>query len=290
MNHSTLFLGLNTIDIQFLIHRYPQENTKTKALDNAVHIGGPATNAAITHAFLGGQSFLLTCIGKNEFSPFVKRNLDAFGVKYQDLTPEYTGSPTFASVLTSEEDGERTIFSYAPKHQACNHNLRDQIQFREFSSLLLDGFHPEVALQMARLAKNNGIPVILDAGSWKPQMECLLAAADIVICSADFHPPAVHESGDVFRYLHLRYGITKVAVSRGNKNIRFSENGRDIEEIPVHPVRAKDTLGAGDVLHGAFSYYYSIHADFESSLIRASEVASFSCRYFGSHDWINHWQ
>ncbi len=60
---SGLFVGLNTIDIQFLVNEYPESNTKTIVSRNGVYLGGPATNAAITFSKLGGESTLLKHLG-----------------------------------------------------------------------------------------------------------------------------------------------------------------------------------------------------------------------------------
>jgi sugar/nucleoside kinase (ribokinase family) len=48
-----------------------------------------------------------------------------------------------------------------------------------------------------------------------------------------------------------------------------------------------DTLGAGDVFHGAFCYYFAQTGDFAGSLQAASRVAAVSCRYFGAMRWAN---
>ena len=47
-----LFGGLTTIDIQYLVNTFPRSNSKTVASQFAMSVGGPATNAAITFAYL----------------------------------------------------------------------------------------------------------------------------------------------------------------------------------------------------------------------------------------------
>jgi sugar/nucleoside kinase (ribokinase family) len=53
--------------------------------------------------------------------------------------------------------------------------------------------------------------------------------------------------------------------------------------MPVLPV---DTLGAGDIFHGAFCHYLLECNDFLLSLERAGEVASLSCTSLGTRAWI----
>ena len=40
----------DVIDLQFLVDVYPEPNTKTRAARNTIHVGGPATNAAVAAA------------------------------------------------------------------------------------------------------------------------------------------------------------------------------------------------------------------------------------------------
>ncbi|MGW1742047.1 PfkB family carbohydrate kinase [Nocardia sp. NPDC001965] len=71
----------------------------------------------------------------------------------------------------------------------------------------------------------------------------------------------------------------------GPHPIVFAEDGRQ-GTIDVTPVTdATDTLGAGDILHGAFCVHYIENRDFVDALARASEVLTLSCRTFGTRNW-----
>ena len=53
----------------------------------------------------------------------------------------------------------------------------------------------------------------------------------------------------------------------------------------IEKIDAVDTLGAGDVLHGAFCYYLSQGQDGLTAIENAAKIATGSCRYFGTHIW-----
>ncbi|MCA1656083.1 MAG: PfkB family carbohydrate kinase [Pseudonocardiaceae bacterium] len=103
--------------------------------------------------------------------------------------------------------------------------------------LLLDGHHPTLALHAAKAAREQGIPVVLDAGSWKPVLTRLLSYVDVCACSAAFESPAPLDNPVVIR-------------TNGPEPVRWSA-GAERGEVPVRPVTARDTVGAGDVWHGA---------------------------------------
>lgn len=62
------------------------------------------------------------------------------------------------------------------------------------------------------------------------------------------------------------------------------EDGRCFE-IAIEPVEAVDTLGAGDVLHGAFCFHFAQGVEFEKALREAAVVATRSCMGMGIEDW-----
>src|SRR5947207_14898260 len=81
-----LFVGLTTIDIQYLVDTFPASNSKTVAGTFAMSVGGPATNAAIAFAHLGRKSHLNSAIGQNQFTPFNESQLHQYQRESPDLT------------------------------------------------------------------------------------------------------------------------------------------------------------------------------------------------------------
>ena len=126
--------------------------------------------------------------------------------------------------------------------------------------------------------------MILDGGSWKPGTERLLENVDVAICSADFLPPGCSTSDEVTNYLRAS-GVARIAITHGADPIQ-AVSGIGLNDIQVPKVEALDTTGAGDVLHGAFCFYYSGGCGFEEALRRAALVASESCRYRGTREWM----
>ena len=53
-------------------------------------------------------------------------------------------------------------------------------------------------------------------------------------------------------------------------------------------VEVVDTMGAGDILHGAYCFFVSIGRGFIESLAEAAKIAAESCRYAGTSEWMNH--
>ena len=279
-----LFIGLNTIDMQFLVEQYPTQNQKAKASDYGLHSGGPATNAAITYAHLGGKSHLVSSFGKHPFTQMVYEDFKNYMVKTTDLTPNRSCHPIFASIITTLSTGDRSIVSYHPNnHDYCDITL-DAFPIAQFDIILVDSFYIDAAKTIISKADIKAT-VVLDGGSWKKDLENLLPYIDIAICSADFFPPGTSNTSEVIDYLFAK-GITRIAITRGCNSIIVKESETTFE-LPVTDIEACDTLGAGDVFHGAFCYYYAQTNDFKTSLQQASEIAAYSCKHYGTRKWMD---
>jgi sugar/nucleoside kinase (ribokinase family) len=280
------FIGLTTLDVISLVPELPQKNTKIVALDALQCTGGPATNAAITFAHLGGESHLLGALGKNPVASIVHQELGDWGIQVHDFAdPEYC--PPISTILITTDDGSRTVVSInASKKQlpadAFRETLLDSIQL-----ILLDGHHMDFALRAIQAAKYRGIPVVLDGGSWKSGTEKLLPLVDVVIASADFFPPMVNPKDQQAILNYLSSLVPKVAITNGKDHILYRTDSEE-GHLQVPTVQIVDTLGAGDIFHGAFCYSYLKHSlnSFAEHLVFGSKVAAESCRFFGPRKWM----
>ncbi len=285
-NRRGLFLGLTTLDIIYRVRALPRIDEKIVAQDQLVAAGGPATNAAVTFAFLGGESTLVSAVGLHALSGLIRDDLGQHRVRLMDLAPGYTGTPAFSSVMVLESTGERSVVSVNARGTQARGDAAAPFA-RETDILMVDGHQMEASQAACTEARRHGIPCVLDGGSWKEGMQELLPLIDYAILSGRFQPPGCGTEDDVLAHL-TRAGTRFVAISRGARPILVSENGVR-GEIPVAPTPGVvDTVGAGDVLHGAFCYFLPASGgDFRGSLRRASVVASLSCRYFGTRQWMS---
>lgn len=284
MHYRALFVGLTTIDIQYFVHQFPKQNTKVKTNAPDILVGGPAANAAVAFSYLNKEAHLATVVGENSFTPFIKNDLCQTNVNLSDVANGLELNPIVASVVTLG-NGDRNIFTHNPTE--IQHNIFEHKLFNKVNPeiLMLDGFYPEFSIEFAKLAKAKNIPVVIDCGSWKPQYKELLKFTDVAICSTDFYPDGCTTSYEVIDYLES-HGIDKIAVSRGEKSILFNQE-KSKGEIVVKQTQVVDTLGAGDFLHGAFCYYYLQTKNFKLALQQASKLASFSCGFKGTRQWLN---
>ncbi|MBN1927428.1 MAG: hypothetical protein JW798_16460, partial [Prolixibacteraceae bacterium] len=150
-----------------------------------------------------------------------------------------------------------------------------------YGFVFIDGFYPEIAMPILQQARAKGIEVVFDGGSWKPHLPDILPFVDYAICSDNFHPPGCDTYQKIFDYI-LDQGVKEVAITRGEDNILTPEG-----EVGIDKVIAVDSLGAGDILHGAFCWYMLKNNSFLQAITNASKVATFSTIYKGTRRWMD---
>ena len=271
-----------TLDLIYLVEQMPDRNQKIAALSSTIAAGGPATNAAVAFGHLGNNATLLGAVGAHPVNHLILADLQQCGVTIADLTPTRTDSPPVSSIIVTESTGDRAVVAMNAIKSPIDASL--SVRLDEVDIVLIDGHQIEASVTIAQRAKQRGIPVVIDGGSWKPGFDQVLPWVDYAICSANFYPPNCHTSEQVLSYLS-KWGISQIAITHGEGAIEvLSEGVRGAIAVPK--VQVVDTLGAGDIFHGAFCHFI-LQSDFFSALTEAAEVAAYSCQSFGTREWMS---
>ncbi len=294
-----LCVGLATLDVVQRVPRWPRPDEKVVATRLDVAAGGPATGAAVAAAALGARARLVTVLGRSPLAALAATDLRACGVQVLDAAPDREAPPAVSSATVLEATGERQVVSVNAQGVAAAPPAGLAGLVRAADVVLVDGHHPALGVAAAREARAAGVPVVLDGGSWKPDLPALLPHVDVAACSAAFAlpdgaaPPAL-----------LGAGPRAVAVTRGAGPVGWWASGplgspgppgapgpvRE-GEVPVPAVRAVDTLGAGDAFHGALAVGLAggLPADpvpvLVDALSLAVAVASVRVQHAGPRAW-----
>ncbi len=271
---SGLFVGLTTFDLVHYVERFPRDDEKIQAVARWTGAGGPAANAAVAFAALGGHATLLTGVGNGALPQAALADLSDLGVKVVDLAAD--GDLPTSSVVVNES-GHRTVVSLNAQ------GFDDEVMSARIPDLdrvdvaVVDSHYPQVVQQALGRLPGGPVPIIFDPGSHKPHVFELMASCNHVIASTSLDPTAPsHELLDRLQ----RPDVTLAAVTAGSEPTVAAINGQRFE-VPVPHIRALDTVGAGDVLHGAYAYYVSTGVTLREALEKATSIAARSCELRG---------
>lgn len=285
-----LCAGLATFDVIQLVERLPGADEKVAALDFLTAAGGPAANAAVASAWLGTRPTLVTALPHHPLSALISDDLAGCGVDLA-VVAGYEGAPITASIMVTAATGERAIVSPTSAATDAPLSAASQVSLDGVGAVLIDGYFRSLSLPIARAAREAAVPVILDAGSFKPHTDELLANVDVAVVSSAFGPPRTDGDPEaVFAYLRAR-GVMWSAITSGGGSVLYMCPGGS-GEVPVPPVAGVvDTLGAGDFFHGALAHRIAtlgLSGDrFAEDLAFAAEVVARSLTSFGTRAWLS---
>lgn len=278
-----LFTGLTGLDIVYYKDYFPVENKKSKTEKFKIFVGGPAANAAITYSILGGKAHLITCIGDSEIGRIIKRELeDDYKIEVLDLSDDEEVLPCISSIAVNTLNANRTVWSGQQKYNPDIERIKIDKDISLMDFCFSDCNLQEISMEVVRLASEMNKPIILDIGSWKENIDFYICFATDVIASNDFITP----NGINFLEYVKRFPVKNLAVTNGEKEIKWQTCGLTGYIKPPYII-AKDTLGAGDVFHGAYCFFkYDKELSFVNALIKSSDVAALSVQYYGTREGV----
>jgi sulfofructose kinase len=274
-----LCVGHAAYDLAMAVDHHPGEDEKCAATAMAACGGGPAANAAVTVARLGGVSAFAGYLGNDVHGCLHFDELAREGVHTRWVARG--NHPTPLSVILVKPNGDRTV---------VNHRIRtpvlstDEIDFSHCRPkvILFDGHEPPISLDLAAKARAGGIPTVLDAGSVHGGTVDLLPLMDYVVASARFARDFTGESDPQRAVEKLGRSGLFAAVTLGEKGLVWKDTSTEARALPAYPVAVVDTTGADDAFHGAFALGLARLCDMETILRHASAAAALTCTRLGA--------
>jgi sulfofructose kinase len=269
-----LCVGHAVQDFVFSVPRLPDCATKYRATGFASVGGGPAATAAVAIARLGGEALLAARVGDDPIADLIEAELRREGVDCR-LLRRFAGRQSSLSAVVLDAAGERLIVNHADPAIPAAADWLESPLAAGAQAVLADTRWPEGALRALQLARQDGVPGILDADRpMPPGADALLGAATHVAFSADGLEDFAGAGDPRAAVAALsRRTPAWVCVTLGGEGVVVARGGRT-RDLPAFRVRVVDTLGAGDVWHGAFALALAAGDDEERACRWASAAAA----------------
>ncbi len=276
--------GTAVIDNVYRVDRFPVTGIKTRASDFQQILGGCAANAAVAVRRLGGRSRLASAIGGPHGKDLTGDSILARLANEQVDTSTVTrvdGANSSLSSILIDRDGERLIVNY--RHPSLAHARPSRIDriLAGADALLVDNRYPDFVLPIARAARERNLFVVVDGEQTATaNPELLMAATHIVFSAEGLRAAArIDDLDAALRAIADRTGAF-VAFTDGARDIGWLAGDR-LRTMPTFPVKAVDTLAAGDVFHGAFALALAERQPIPTALRFAAATAALKCTRFG---------
>ena len=279
-----LCIGHLTYDTTISMDEYPVENEKYRLTKKIECGGGPASNAAYLLGKWGMNTYFAGVCGNDIQGKRAKKEFESVNVntKYLELNDKVETDSSY--IIANDNSGSRTILSVSSNRK--EHPLSLKIDDK-FDVIEFDGDELDASL---KVIKNNPNAIkIIDAGNLRESTKKLSYLMDYVVCSHDFAEDMTNKKMD-YKKIDTIIDIYKDLKKEFKNNIiitlesegTFTEINGEYKIIPSIKAKSIDSTGAGDIFHGAFTYFIANGFSLEASILLSNITGARSVEKLGS--------
>lgn len=276
-----LCVGHASFDITMTTAHHPGADEKMLADELKLGGGGPAANAAVQVARLGGRAAFCGYLGHDLFGEEHAAELAHEGVDIGLLVRGDHPSPV--SQILAKPDGKRSVVNFKGDTPWL---AEDAVETRHVEVLaprvvLFDGHEPLLSASICDWARDKDIPTVLDAGSLHRGTRELAGRVDYLVASAAFAASYCDTPRSAAWLGTLGRVAPHVVVTLGEQGLIW-QRGSDRGTLAGYRVHAVDSTGAGDAFHGAFALAVARDMGWSETLALSSAAGGLACTRLGA--------
>ncbi|MDD6223957.1 MAG: PfkB family carbohydrate kinase [bacterium] len=252
-------IGHAAYDITLPVDHYPIENTKMRIKPGVECGGGAAANAAYLLSKWHMETHFVGVIGNDLYGNRIKEEFRQVKTNMDYLEVSNTFDTTTSYILANASNGSRTIIVSRNK----NEEVKCQSITIHPDVVLVDGEEPTISKKV--LLENPTCISVLDAGNLKDSIVELCNYVKYLVCSKDFAEEYTKVKIEVkdpqtllAAYQKLKNDFHNTIVITLGEAGSYTEIESKMTIIPTLKVtNPVDSTAAGDIFHGAFTYFIS---------------------------------
>ncbi len=286
-------VGQCALDHLALMSTYPEADAKAEFDQLEIQGGGPVATALVALSRWGVSCRFAGVIGDDNFGEAIRQSLEMENIDTTGLQVRENACSQFAFIAI-DGTGRRTIFWRRPSGPPLTAAELDPDAIRTARLLHTDGLMIDASLAAARLAREAGVTVVVDAGTLREGMLELASQSDHFIASEKFGQALVgaDDPEQACRQI-VALGPAVAAVTLGDRGYVALDRGTLIRGA-AQPAHTIDTTGCGDVFHAGYIYGLLQGWDPTRSLTGAARAAARVSEQLGGragipalNDWLD---
>lgn len=283
-----LVIGSSNVDLITRVERFPVAGETLTGKLFVQAMGGKGANQALAAHRAGGNVAFVTCVGADAYGEaaleyYADEGLDvSFALRIEE-------SPTGTAMIMVNDEGENVIVVTPGANEKLSSEYIAEIS-QEISKASMVILQMEIPLETVRkvceVAKQNGVPVLLNVAPARKIDESLIRMTDIlvvneteieIICGQRIADTGEEGAIDLL----LDMGASTVILTLGKRGC-IVRSATVREYIAAFEVDAVDSTAAGDTFCGALAARLSKGADIVESATFASAAAAICVTRLGA--------
>ena len=252
--------------------------------------GGKGFNQGIAAHKAGGNVVMITKVGRDPMANVAYEAMDAVGLSKEYVFVNEEVSTGTALISVDETTGQNEIVIVPG---AC-HTITDEDLARVEQEIKTSAYvllqlevNQDANDKVAKLAKDNGVRLIINTAPYQPLEDDFLKGAYLVTPNEveaeeiTGIPVKDLESADKAAKVFFDKGVENVLITLGSRGVYIATK-EESRIIPCFKVKAVDTTGAGDAFNGGFLTALSEGKDLWEAARFAQALAALAVQRLGT--------
>lgn len=284
-----IVVGSLNVDLTVYTPRFPLAGQTVVGRTLKIGMGGKGSNQATAAHRSGGQVCMVGRMGRDAMADVVRAHYEREGMSRAYITESDTAETGTASIEVEDAGQNRIVIVKGANAELSAAQVEAaQAEFAAAGVVLTQletGWEPIEAA--CRLARQNGIPFVLNPAPYQPIPAQLLQKVDWLTPNeteaAELAglPVTNRQQAAAAAAAIRRMGVKNVLITLGSQGVYAVWQGGE-ELLPPPAVKAVDTTGAGDAFNGAFAVALAENRPVPEALRFASCCASLSVTRAGA--------
>ncbi len=284
MNGNLLVVGSLNMDMVVNVARHPQIGETILGGKFSTFPGGKGANQAVAAARMGAAVTMIGCVGQDGFGEELRASVARDGIDIQYVYVDEK-TATGVALITVDDLGQNTIVVASGANLALTPErlLASKQAFATADVLVAQLESPlETVSEALSLAAENRLKVVLNPAPARPLSAEFLSKVDYFIPNEREAMQVVGaETLEAAINQLLGMGVRNLIITLGEKGVLVvTADGR--KQIPSYPVKAVDTVAAGDAFVGAFATGISEGLNIDDAVKFGNAAAAISVTRHGA--------
>ena len=270
------------MDLNVNLDKMPPRNSGVRLNDLSFQGGGKVSSGMVAAARLGASCALGGVLGDDIFGRFCYQDFVRHGINVDNMRLR-AGCDTGLSIVVSEKETQtRTFLFRAGQAKSLDWDEVDWNYLKKAKYFFIADASA-LTRKAVQMARENGVKVFIDADYYTDELYAMIPQIDYFVGSEfvfDRIFPGSKEKG----LMNLEAECARLR-DMGPEAVvfTFGENGciglddSGYFHLPAFQVEARDTVGAGDVFHGAFLAALLKGYDLKACARYASGTSAIKC-------------
>ena len=283
-------VGACNLDLISYVPRLPRMGETLHGSRFHMGFGGKGANQAIMAAKLGGDVTMVTKLGQDVFGENTLKNFKSWGVNIQHVHFTDQAFSGVAPIAVDKQGNNSIIIVTGANDLLTTAEIEAARPAIASSSILVCQLEIplDINLTALRIAREEGVKTIFNPAPALSEIPEEFYHLSDIFCPNETEAELL--TGMSVESVQEAQNAAKVLIERGAASVilTLGERGSLLvtdtttEHVPVGPVKALDTTGAGDAFVGSLAFFLAAGKSLLDSIERANRIAAVSVQSSGT--------